>query len=59
MSETTCFICGGAPHEPYALHTFWSEADAWREALSGRTGGPLPSMTTTETLDPREAAYTA
>ena len=60
-----CFVCGGGPHEPTDLHSFWSEADAWAEAVEHdrkviAAGGPAyPSMSATETLDPREAASVA
>ncbi len=54
---TTCFVCGYGPHGPLELHSFWSVADARREAdeYDARAAVAYPSMTAAETLDPREA----
>lgn len=54
-----CFICGGAPHAPYASHEFWSVDAAFAEAhaYDARAQAAQPSMSAVETLDPREAVY--
>lgn len=30
--QRACFVCGYGPHDPTPLHSYWSNADATREA---------------------------
>lgn len=56
LAPSACYICGLSEHPPTDLHSFWSNAEADR-FFAAAPEGPSPSMTATETLDPREAVY--
>lgn len=53
--DTACYVCGQGRHAPTGLHSYVSNAEADKH-FAGLPDGDIPSMTTAETLDPREAA---
>ena len=42
LEPSACFVCGSGPHDPTPLHSYWSNADATREATEhdARTTAP-------------------
>lgn len=58
VADAVCYVCGSGLHAPTDSHDYWSTADAARH-FAAEPNGTLPSMTAVETLDPREAVFSA
>jgi hypothetical protein len=52
-----CFVCGGGPHAPYALHSYWPEPEALAAFQAEAGQAAEPSLSAAETFDAAEAVY--